>query len=418
MKMIKKELALLLVFSLMITPVFSQVKILFDATKAETAGNADWIPDADLFNLGFYNGPTQPGSGNEANPQQIPTPSQSGITAATPENYWKGGLSSWGIDLVKQGYMVETLPYDGAITFNNTSNPQDLSNYKVFIVCEPNIVFTASEKTAILQFIQNGGGLFMVSDHTISDRNNDNWDSPDIWNDLMDNNTLESNPFGITFDLVDISQTSTNIASLPGDTLLHGPMGNVTEVAWYNGTTMTLSTSANATVKGIVYKTGSSTTGSTNVMVARANYGNGRVVGLGDSSPCDDGSGDNNDQLYDGWIADANGNHEKLIINATIWLASGSVVTGSMAHEPDLSDLRVTPNPFNESALLTLDPAQTVDNNTLIIYDLLGNIRRIIPAGHQQTIRIERNELSVGVYFFRIFSGDEATGTGRFIVAE
>lgn len=30
-----------------------QVKILFDATKAETANNADWIIDADAHNLGW-----------------------------------------------------------------------------------------------------------------------------------------------------------------------------------------------------------------------------------------------------------------------------------------------------------------------------------------------------------------------------
>ncbi|MEI6697176.1 MAG: Ig-like domain-containing protein [Bacteroidota bacterium] len=305
----------------------AQVKILFDATKAETAGNADWVIDADLHNIGFSNGPAVVGQGTESNPQRIPTPLQSAITASTAESYWQGALSSWGIDLVKKGYIVESLPYNVAITYNNTSNPQDLSNYKVFVVCEPNIVFTAVEKTAILQFVQNGGGLFMVSDHTISDRNNDGWDSPAIWNDFLTNNTVQTNPFGISFDLVDISQTSTNVAVLPTDTLLHGPMGNVTSLMWSNGTTMTLNPTVNSTVKGIVYKTGSSNTGLTNVMVARSNYGAGRVVAIGDSSPCDDGSGDANDVLYDGWITDASGNHERLIINATIWLASSSITT-------------------------------------------------------------------------------------------
>ncbi|MCX6230071.1 MAG: Ig-like domain-containing protein [Bacteroidetes bacterium] len=308
----------------------AQIKILFDATKAEAAGNADWVIDADLRNLGYSNGPAVVGGGNESNPQRIPTPLQSNITSSTAESYWQGGLSSWGIDLVKKGYVVETLPYNIAITYNNASNPQDLSNYKVFVVCEPNIVFTSSEKTAILQFVQNGGGLFMVSDHTISDRNNDGWDSPAIWNDLMTNNSIQANPFGISFDLVDISQTTTNVANLTTDSLLHGIMGNVTSVMWSNGTTMTLNTTINPTVKGIVYKTGSSNTGTTNVMVARSNYGAGRVVAIGDSSPCDDGSGDANDVLYDGWIADASGNHERLIMNATIWLASSASVATSV----------------------------------------------------------------------------------------
>lgn len=289
----------------------AQVKILFDATKAETANNADWVIDADQN----ING--------EANAQRYPTPDQSTVTQSTSESYWKGGISSWGIDLVKKGYWVETLPYNGKITYGNSTNAQDLSNYKVFVVCEPNILFTAAEKTALMQFVQNGGGLFMVSDHNISDRNNDGYDSPHIWNDFMSNNGVKSNPFGITFDYVDISGSTTNIPSLPNDPLLYGIMGNVTQAAWFNGTTMTLAPTSNSSVKGVVYKTGSAF-GNTNAMVAYATYGYGKVVGIGDSSPCDDGSGDTGDKLYDGWITDASGNHRTLIINATIWLAASA----------------------------------------------------------------------------------------------
>ena len=45
---------------------------------------------------------------------------------------------------------------------------------------------------------------------------------------------------------------------------------------------------------------------------------------MGDSSPADDGTGDPNDVLYDGYFADANGQHQLLLMNATIWLASNS----------------------------------------------------------------------------------------------
>ena len=300
----------------------AQIKILFDATKAETAGNADWVIDADLFNLNFSTGPATIGGGNEANPQRFPTPLQSTVTATTTENYWKGGISSWGIDCVKKGYQVETLPYNGVISYGNSANTQDLSNYKIFVVVEPNIVFSTAEKTAIINFVQNGGSLFMVSDHTVSDRNNDGWDSPAIWNDLFTNNGIKSNPFGIAFDLTNISGASTNISSYASDSLLHGSYGNVTQVLWASGTTITINTTANPTVKAAVYKSGASNTGSTNVMVAYARYGLGKVVAFGDSSPFDDGTGDTGDQLYDGYITDAAGNHQKLIMNATVWLAT------------------------------------------------------------------------------------------------
>ena len=164
--------------------------------KAETAGNADWIIDADLFNLGWKPGATI-GGGNEANAQRFPTPDQANVTSSTSETYWKGGLSAWAIDCVKKGYFVESLPYNGQITYGNSSNAQDLSNYKILILCEPNILFTSAEKTAIINFVQNGGRLIMIADHNQSDRNSDGKDSPTILNDLMNNNGIKNNPFGI-----------------------------------------------------------------------------------------------------------------------------------------------------------------------------------------------------------------------------
>ena len=318
-------------FSLIVSYSEAQtIKVLFDASKAESAGNADWVVDANSYNIGFGSGPAVLNSGNEANAQSIPSPTQSNITGSTSETYWSGALSYWGIDCVNRNYIVESLPYNGQITYGNSGNLQDLSNYDVFIVCEPNILFTAIEKTAILNFVANGGGLFMVADHTISDRNNDGEDSPFIWNDLMTNNSVQSNPFGITFDLVDFSQTTSNIPSLPSDSILHGPAGNVTQVQFAGGTSMTLDPVANSTVEGVVYKTGSSF-GNSNVMVAYARYGSGKVAAIGDSSPCDDGTGDSNDGLFFGYTGDAAGNHRKLLMNATIWLATPTTVTAPVA---------------------------------------------------------------------------------------
>jgi hypothetical protein len=143
MKKISTSLFFAFIF---LSNINAQIKILFDATKAETAGNADWIIDADLFNIGYSAGPANVGGGNEANPQRIATPAQSGITASTSESYWKGGLSYWAVDCVKKGYQVETLPYNGSITYGNAANTQDLSNYKIFVVVEPNIVFLQQKK--------------------------------------------------------------------------------------------------------------------------------------------------------------------------------------------------------------------------------------------------------------------------------
>jgi hypothetical protein len=327
MKINLYKIAIICCLSMICESGLAQIKVLFDASQAESAANADWIIDADLYNVGFGTGvATIGGSGTEANPARFPTPAQNTITSATTETYWKGGLSAWGIECVKKGYSVETLPVTGKITYNDATNVQDLSNYKIFIVCEPNIALTALERTAILAFVQNGGGLMMIADHDGSDRNFDGIDSPSIWNQLMATN----NPFGMTFDLLNFSQTTSNITTA-SNPLSVGSYGTVTKVQFSGGTTLTLNPTANSTVKGIVYKTGGS--GNTNVMVATAIYGAGRVVAMGDSSPADDGTGDTGDTLYDGWIEDAGGtgNHRKLLMNATEWLAAGTVVTPVVA---------------------------------------------------------------------------------------
>jgi hypothetical protein len=276
-------------------------KFLFDATKAETAGNADWVIDED-------NGV----------PQRIPTPAQSTITASTAETYWTGAISSWGIALVKAGNTVETLPAGTAITYGDASNPQDLSNYDVFVVDEPNILFTAAEKTAILNFISHGGGLFMISDHNGSDRNNDGHDSPNIWNDLMTNNGVAADPFGFSIDLTDISETSSNVLS--GNTtnpILHGSQGNVTQLQFNDGATVTLNPSDNPSVQGLIWQTGQAQ-GNTHLMCASSTFGSGRVFVVTDSSPMDDGTGAPNNNLFVSWNLFS---HTQLFMNASLWLA-------------------------------------------------------------------------------------------------
>ncbi len=351
----------------------AQISILFDASKAETANNSDWIVDADTYNLGYN--PTAYIGGHEANAQRIPTPAQSGITSSTSQNYWAGALSAWAVDAAKLGYHIETLPYNGLITYGDATNPQDLSNYTVYVVCEPNILFSASEKVAIINFVQNGGGLFIISDHNNSDRNGDGHDSPDIWNDLMQNNSIQVNPFGITFDYEFFSDNTTNIPNLPNNPLLHGSYGSVTSVEFYGGTSMTLDTAANATVKGVVYRSGFDNSKNLGVLCAYSKFGSGKIVALGDSSPADDGTGDPNDHLYDGWLLDANGNHERLIMNATVWLANP---TTSISKVDFRKDIKVSTG--NNTFSIMINTKNIATDFQLDLYDMMG--RKIIKRNH------------------------------------
>ncbi|RAR70761.1 T9SS type A sorting domain-containing protein [Flavobacterium aciduliphilum] len=381
-------------------------KILFDATKAEMAGNADWVIDADAHNI-YFNSTTHlpyasSGSSGASNPQKTPTPAQSGITSTTTEDYWQGAISYWGVDCAKKGYVVESLPFNGAITFGNTSNPQDLSNYKAFVVAEPNMLFSSAEKTALLNFVAAGGGLFMIADHDVSDRNYDGYDAPHIWNDLMTTNSVAQNPFGITFDYVDISGTYSNVANLPTDPILHGTAGNVTKVQWANGTTMTLNTTNNSSVKGVVFKTG--TSGTTNVLCAYATYGLGKVVAVGDSSIIDDGTGDTNDTLYDGYISDAAGNHQKIIMNMTIWLMTATLANPTF--QADETFFAIYPNPTEAKQIEVSFSLLEQENTSIKIYDSLGRLVKeelfsdLNSGINHQTI--DASTLESGVYFCKL----------------
>jgi hypothetical protein len=279
-------------------------KFLFDAIKAENAGNADWIISEN----------------STGTPLRFPNPAISTVTATTPENYWQGGLSSWGIALVKQGHSVESLVTGGTITYGNASNAQDLSKFDVYVVDEPNTLFTSSEKTAIMNFVNNGGGLFMISDHNISDRNGDGKDSPAIWNDLMTNNSVKNNPFGFAVELTNISETSTKVLADANDKIINGSQGSVTQLKFSNGATIALNKTANTTAKGLIFQNVVATTSLTKVMCASATFGTGRVVLITDSSPADDGTAKPGKRVFPGWT-EVGGNHARLHMNASLWLA-------------------------------------------------------------------------------------------------
>jgi hypothetical protein len=276
---------------------------LFDATHAETAGNADWVIDQD------------------SNPQRFPTPDQATVTGSTAETYWRGAISAWGIELVQRGHQVETLPAGVAITYLNAGNAQDLSQYQVFVVDEPNKAFTAAEKTAILNFVQAGGSLFMVADHAGSDRDGDGKDSRIIWNELFSNNTVQTAPFGIIFNNNNISPSNESADSSPSNPITNGVAGAITQFDYAAGCSLTIDLTKNASTRAAVWT--SSTHTNSNVMVAYGTFGAGKFVAIGDSSPTDDGTGASGNDLFDGWN-DAGGDNGDLIINASLWLATAA----------------------------------------------------------------------------------------------
>ncbi len=374
--------------------LYAQAKILFDNRKAETAGNADWIVDADNYNIGYNSSGVIYTGGQEANAQRIPTPAQSGITASTPESYWTGGLSAWAVDLAKKGFQIESLPYNANITYGNTTNVQDLSNYDVYIICEPNIAYTDAEKTAIINFVKNGGGLYMIADHSGADRNFDGFDAPQIFNDLMKNNLVQANAFGIMFNENDISGTYTS-ANASADSIVKGQGGTVTKIQFYNGATIQLNIADNATAFADLQFNAPANIYS-DVLHAHAYFGKGKVAACGDSSVPDDGTGDNGDFLYDGYLGGASGNHKKLLINTVVWLAKKSVASGVQV--VNYKTASVYPNPC--SSIITIENNLSIMQ--LEIFSLLGKKVSIATSIQNNQAILHTKNLQAGLYMCKI----------------
>ncbi|MEQ1833801.1 MAG: DUF4350 domain-containing protein [Candidatus Eisenbacteria bacterium] len=282
--------------SLMSVLPASARRALFDNAHGEQAGNADWVID---------------------DQQPTPRPSESGIERRTDGEYWTGAISTWGVELVKQGFSVST--NDRAFTFGDRSNPLDLANFDVVVVPEPNRPFTGPEARALFAYVKSGGGLVAVGDHDRSDRDRDGEDSPRIWNALDPRHELGVH-WGSAGDTdANITQTSRNVAS--DGRCVQGPAGRVSALEFHNGTTFTLDPRANPSVRGEVWMSGVRRGSPTRVMAASSTYGKGRVAFIGDSSVVDDGSATpNNRNIYPGWT-EAGGSNGRLALNATLWAA-------------------------------------------------------------------------------------------------
>jgi hypothetical protein len=134
----------------------------------------------------------------------------------------------------------------------------------------------------------------------------------------MSTNTVQTNPFGVTITLNNFSETTSNRLTSTTNPILNGSQGIVSQLKYSNGASMSINTTANPTVQGLIWRS-TSTQGTSNIMLCSASFGSGRVVVLGDSSPADDGTGAAGNTLYPGWTELPS--HSRLHLNASLWLA-------------------------------------------------------------------------------------------------
>lgn len=223
-------------------PKVTEKTVLFDNSHNQTAGNADWTI--------------------------------------------RGGFSDYADDINKMGYTVSEwgndeygksqIDDDAPITY------ETLIKYGAYIIPEPNKDFTLQEQNDIIKYINDGGNVFFISDHSGSDRNSNGVDSVKSFNKFV-------GKLGFTF--VSKSYSQDPITDIRAHIITEG----VHKTGMWAGTTININNKTN--VKGIIYLDDVSK----GPYMAYGTYGKGKFVAIGDSSPVDDGTGTSGDKLYDGY---------------------------------------------------------------------------------------------------------------------
>ncbi len=254
-------------------------RVLFDGAHKQVAGNADWILDT-----------------------HFPSPQPA---TPTSETSWNGGISAWGFDLVKTGrYSVTQLSPGASLSFGG-GGEGDLQRFEVFISDEPELNFSSTEQTALMQFAHSGGGIFLASDHAGATRCSTCTQAWQVINSFLVTGAA-ANAFGVKCDGNDIG-TVTGTATDARFTT--GPFGQGTQLAYHAGSSVSATANNAFTIVSA---------GAHGLMVGSEIAGGGRIILLGDSSPLEDGTCQCSAKIHNGW---GEVNDSTLVLNATAWLA-------------------------------------------------------------------------------------------------
>ncbi|MBM7558827.1 hypothetical protein JOC61_000601 [Marinitoga litoralis] len=194
-----------------------------------------------------------------------------GQTAGNADWVINGGYSDFADASKELGLKVDEIKED--------IDEYILEMYKILVIPEPNKPFKEEEMSAILNFVKSGGSLFIIADHGNSDRNGNGWDSPRIFNTFVEE-------FGFKFVGDDLEEAPLKYV------YDHEITQGIKNIGVWNGTSIEI---LKDNVKVLIANS------ENKPYMVVTNYGKGKVVAIGDSSPFDDGTGDSGDILHNGW---------------------------------------------------------------------------------------------------------------------
>ncbi len=133
----------------------------------------------------------------------------------------------------------------------------------------------------------------------------------------------------------------------------------------------------------------------------------GTAVSAGSFSPSTAGNGTHTVAYT---YIDANGcassDSGNVIIDACTGISSNSAATG----------VSVYPNPFHESATVSIDANTVLHNGIFTLYDITGKIVLEMKNVTSTTISINRNTLENGIYFYTFTDNGVVIGSGKIVV--
>jgi len=173
-----------------------------------------------------------------------------------------------------------------------------LKGVNIFVTAEPNSKFIPREIAALNKFVDHGGSLFLISDHDGADRNRNGWDAVRVLNELKDFT-------GLLFKNLWFSEHP-----ITGNTVEHQITEGVVAIGTWGGTSLEATGPDGQCLMFESHDGG---------YIAKSCVGKARIVGMGDSSPFDDGTGASGNKLYNGW-GNPGFNHERLCLNSLRWL--------------------------------------------------------------------------------------------------
>ena len=299
-------LAIFFVFVFSFASFGAKPMVLFDSGHAQQAGNADWV-----------------------------------IT---------GAYSDFANAFRQEGCQVKSVTRFSASI---------LKDVKIVVLPEPNTPYSESEQDAIVNFVNNGGCLYAISDHHHSDRNNNGYDSVDILNQFIPR-------LGLSYN-----QRYFTEAPVRGKYCKDEITAGVKRVGIWGGTTVKcLAVTAKAHIR-VSAKNGGGAFIATNIVGSKG----GKIVAMGDSSPYDDGSGDPHDNLYNGF-SNPQYSHNILAKNTIDWLlkktkANKEARMKSIMRNIEKSSKELKSNPSVTQYMLT-------ENSEKNLKSLLSNNKELL----------------------------------------